>query len=255
MRIVSLVPSLTKTLCDLGLRSQLVGITNFCVDPPDLHRTVKRVGGTKDPDLNLIAQLNPSHIILNQEENRLVDIESLGRQFSTLITFPKTPRDVPSVITRLGDYLSVQDRAQTMADDIQGKIERLTGQERWQGLLGTRFLYLIWRDPWMAVGEDTYISKFLEMIALDNVLQGPERYPVVDLSNAENLNLDVIFLSSEPWPFRKRDADYIREKLGKSCPKLYWIDGKALSWYGSETSEALVALDSEPLKSRLIKPL
>jgi iron complex transport system substrate-binding protein len=255
MRIISLVPSITKTLCDLGLKNQIVGITNFCIDPADLHRTAVRVGGTKDPDLHRISELSPTHIILNEEENRAVDIASLRAEFNTLVTFPKTPRDVPIMVRQIGAYLGVEDKAQSMASDIQNKIERVIELRCWQELLGKRFLYLIWRDPWMAAGKDTYISNFLELTGLENVLNSSERYPVVDLKNSEYLNPDVILLSSEPWPFRKRDAEHIREILGPSHPKLWWIDGKALSWYGSTTDEALTTISEDPIKNRLIKPL
>jgi iron complex transport system substrate-binding protein len=255
MRIVTLVPSITKTLCDLGLKNQIVGITNFCVDPPDLHRTAVRVGGTKDPDLEGIKKLNPTHIILNTEENRSVDIIALSTHFSTLVTFPKTPHDVPNMLRQLGEFLGVRQDAQHLADDILMKIDRASGGRSWQDLLGKRFLYLIWRDPWMAVGKDTYISNFLELIGLVNAWKSSERYPELRLEDVPDLNVDVILLSSEPWAFRKRDAAYIRNVLGSKCPSLFWIDGKALSWYGSTTAEVLTAICEDPLKSRLIKPL
>lgn len=255
MRIVSLVPSITKTLCDLSLKNQIVGITNFCVDPPDLHRTARRIGGTKDPDLAVIAELNPTHLIVNQEENRREDIESLGSRFSTFVTFPKKPQDVPDMISQLGEYLGVQDVARHLSQDILTKMEQVRGIDHWRQLLGPRFLYLIWRDPWMMVGKDTYISNFLELIGFENALNGSERYPVVDLQDVLNLKVDVVLLSSEPWPFRKRDADYIRQTLGSSCPKLCWVDGKAFSWYGSTTAEALTVIAENQVKSKLIKPI
>lgn len=255
MRIVSLVPSITKTLCDLGLKNQIVGITNFCVDPPNLHRTADRVGGTKDPNLTRIAELNPTHIILNQEENRQVDIDVLKAHFNVLVTFPKTPQDVPDMLNQLGAYLGVETLAQDLAHDVIAKIDLVKGTNYWLELLGKRFLYLIWQDPWMAVGRDTYISNFLELLGLQNALNGSERYPVVNLEDVNNLNIDVVMLSSEPWPFRKRDADFIRQTLGPKCPKLYWIDGKAFSWYGATTIEALTIIGEDRQTDKLIRPI
>lgn len=255
MRIVSLVPSITKTLCDLGLKKQIVGITNFCVDPPDLYRTAVRVGGTKDPDIACISKLSPTHIILNHEENRSADISALSAQFSTIVTFPKKPRDVPQMLCQLGEYLGVQNVAQDLARDVLIKIDRVGDVDAWRKLLGKRFLYMIWRDPWMAVGKDTYISNFLELIGLENAWDSSDRYPVVDLAVVPSFDLDMILLSSEPWAFRKRDADYLRELMGPGCPKLYWIDGKAFSWYGSTTAEALTAIGQGPVNSGLMRPL
>lgn len=255
MRIVSLVPSITKTLCDLGLKKQIVGITNFCVDPPDLYRTAVRVGGTKDPDIGAISKLSPTHVILNREENRDVDISALGAEFSTIVTFPKKPTDVPDMISQLGKYLGVQDVARNLERDIRSKIERISDVDAWCKLLGKRFLYMIWRDPWMTVGQDTYISNFLELLGLENAWRGSERYPTIDLSVVSRFDVDVILLSSEPWAFRKRDAEHIRDVIGTSCPKIYWIDGKAFSWYGSITSEVLNAISDDPMQSGLIKQL
>jgi hypothetical protein len=149
----------------------------------------------------------------------------------------------------------VRHDAQHLADEILVKIERASGGSSWQELLGKRFLYLIWRDPWMAVGKDTYISNFLELMGLVNAWTGSQRYPEFRLDDVPDLNVDVILLSSEPWAFRKRDAAYIRDVLGPKCPALFWIDGKAFSWYGSTTADALTAVCEDPLKSRLIKPL
>ena len=255
MKIVSLVPSLTKTICELGLKDQIVGITNFCVDPNDLHRQAMRIGGTKDPDLNKIKDLAPTHVIVNTEENRSPDIAHLTQNFNTLVTFPKSPDDVPDLLRSMGQFLGVEAKANLIAAEVASEIKIARQQSSLSKLFGTRFVYLIWRDPWMAVGQDTYISKFLELLGFSNMTTGPERYPIVDLKLYSREQVDVIFLSSEPWPFRRRDADELRRQLGDKCPHLSWIDGKALSWYGTTTLDALIAAQKTKELNDLVREI
>ena len=246
MRIVSLVPSLTKTVCDFGLQKHIIGCTNFCVDPPNLYRTSARVGGTKDPDLNAIAELAPTHILVNEEENTASAIEFLKSRFNVLNTFPKSPADVPSLLTTMGDFLACPEVAKEIALELQQALADLKSPSQLVSQLGRKFSYLIWRDPWMAVAEDTYISKFLELMGMKNVVINPVRYPIIDPIELTALEPDVILMSSEPWPFRRRDAALWREitsgHSGSHTPKLYWIDGKAMSWYGTSTLEVLKSL-------------
>jgi ABC-type Fe3+-hydroxamate transport system substrate-binding protein len=244
MKIVSLVPSLTKTICDFGLKDQIVGITNFCVDPPDLYRTATRIGGTKDPDLRLIKDLKPTHVIVNEEENRAEDIRQLGLAYNVLSTFPKSPADVPSLLVQMGDFLGVPAEGQQKSDELKMGLESLSAQNSFTGILGKRFVYLIWRDPWMAAGEDTYISKMLASLGSENIVKNLERYPVVTPSHLLSLRPDVVLMSSEPWPFRKRDAEAWRSESGSTCPPIYWIDGKAMSWYGTTTLDTVHAIQS-----------
>ena len=255
MKIVSIVPSLTKTICDLGLKDQIVGITNFCADPKDLHRHAMRIGGTKDPDLNKVKKLAPTHVIVNTEENRSPDIAFLTQNFPTLVTFPKSPDDVPDLLRSMGQFLGVDVKANLIAGEVASEIKRAREQSSLSKLLGTRFIYLIWRDPWMAVGQDTYISKFLEILGFSNMIAGPERYPVVDLKLYSSEQVDVIFLSSEPWPFRRRDAAELRRHLDNRCPHLSWIDGKALSWYGTTTLDALIAAQKPKELNDLVREI
>lgn len=255
MKIVCLVPSLSKTICDLGLKKDLVGITNFCVDPPDLFRTARRIGGTKDPNLDLICEINPTHVVVNEEENRVKDVEFLKSRFETLVTFPKSPSDVPDLFRRLGRFLNDCPAAEVFANKIETEIAQWHSAASWSQKMGKRFLYLIWRDPWMAASRDTYISRFLELLGLQNVIFDDNRYPVVDVSKYTKEDVDLIFMSSEPWPFRKRDAEGLRALLADGCPTIYWIDGKACSWYGSQTLEALSAATKGPMAGEFMKSM
>jgi ABC-type Fe3+-hydroxamate transport system substrate-binding protein len=230
---------LTKTVVDFGLKNKIVGITNFCVDPPDLYRTAARIGGTKDPDLSAIAKLKPTHVIVNSEENRSVDIEALQASYQVLSTFPKDPGDVPEMLLEMGRFLGVESVASQEAAQLASDLTRLTHEVSPLAYLGRTCVYLIWRDPWMAVSRDTYISRFLERLGFENLINTDARYPQVNPADIVERAPDVIFMSSEPWPFRMRDADAWREVTGLKDSKINWIDGKAMSWYGTSTREAL----------------
>lgn len=234
-RIVSLVPSLSETVCDLGLRDQLVGCTNFCVEPKDLHRTAARVGGTKDPNLDLIRSLRPTHILANQEENPRDPVLELAREIPTLVTFPQGPEDVPELLREMGRFLSCETEAARWASAIEGLLKAPHQHQP------RRFLYMIWQNPYMAAGRDTYISRTLTSIGWVNGYEGSDRYPVLDLNAMEACRADIILLSSEPYPFRRRDAERLKAQW-PLAPRLVRVDGQMLSWFGTRTREALEQL-------------
>ena len=247
------MPSLTKTICEFGLADQIVGITSFCVDPPDLWRRAQRVGGTKDPNIQAIYELAPTHVVVNSEENRDIDIDRLKMNLNVLNTFPKSPRDVPQLLTQMGQFLSCENVAALCSSACERAIAQIGEASGEKIFKGKKFLYLIWRDPWMAAGRDTYISRFLEMVGLENVLSSDERYPVIDPSSFAPGSVDIVLMSSEPWPFRKRDAEALASISGPRNWEVFWIDGKAMSWYGSETVTAIETwLKQTPPVRRLI---
>lgn len=235
-RIISLVPSLSETVCDLGLRDELVGCTNFCVQPKDLHRTTTRIGGTKDPNLDLIRSLRPTHILANQEENPRDPVLDLARDIPTLVTFPKGPEDVPGMLRDLGRFLQFETEAAAAA--IEGLLQAPRRHAP------QRFLYLIWQNPYMIAGPDTYISRTLTSIGWVNAYEGGERYPALDQAAMEACRADIILLSSEPYPFRRRDADRLKAEW-PMAPRLARIDGQMLSWFGTRTREALEQLGQD----------
>jgi ABC-type hemin transport system substrate-binding protein len=235
-RIVSLVPSLSETICDLGLRDQLVGCTNFCVEPRDLHRTAIRVGGTKDFDLNQIRSLHPTHILCNQEENPREPVLELAREIPTLVTFPKGPKDVPGMLRDIGRFLECETEKEAAA------IESLLNAP--QRHPSRRFLYLIWQNPFMIAGSDTYISRTLESIGWINAYEGAERYPALDKDQMAACAADIVLMSSEPYPFRRRDAERLKAQW-PTAPRLARIDGQMLSWFGTRTREAMEQLGQE----------
>jgi iron complex transport system substrate-binding protein len=235
-RIISLVPSLSETICDLGLRDQLVGCTNFCVEPRDLHRTATRVGGTKDFDLNLIRSLRPTHILCNQEENPREPVLELAREIPTLVTFPKGPKDVPGMLRDIGRFLECETETEASA------IEKLLNAPKSHA--PRRFLYLIWQNPYMIAGPDTYISRTLDSIGWINAYEGAERYPALDTEAMAACRADIVLMSSEPYPFRRRDAEKLKAQW-PMAPRLARIDGQMLSWFGTRTREALAQLGKE----------
>ncbi len=231
MRIVSLVPSLSESLVDLGLRDSLVGCTKFCVEPADLHRTAQTVGGPKDFSLTLIDELRPTHILANQEENPKELMLPLMEKYPVLLTFPKGPADVPQMMSDMQQFLGLSFAAPIeKLQNALGKIQPLVVKKR--------FLYFIWREPYMIVGRDTYISRCLETFGFENCYLGENRYPVIQQDEMQQLAPDLIFFSTEPYPFRMRDAERLRAAWS-GCPDIYKIDGRLMSWYGTMTIEGL----------------
>lgn len=237
MRIVSLVPSLTHMVCDFGLREMLVGCTSFCIKPAGLHRSAKNIGGTKNPDIDAILELKPTHILVNEEENKPEHIAALQGVVPTLATFPRHPREVPAMLREAGRFLGVPAVAERFAIQLEQALYRPSTTEK------RRCLYFIWRDPYMLAGLDTYISHMLELAGYTNVAPSSERYPTITLDEAAMLNPDVLLLSSEPYPFRQRDVDRIFAEWPGQLPQILKIDGQLMSWYGTLSIEAVEGID------------
>jgi len=237
MRLVSLVPSLTRTLCDLGCASSIVGITKFCIDPPSLYRNSVIVGGTKDPDIDLIKSLKPTHIFVNLEENRASDVESLEKISVIYKSFPKGPADLPLMFRELGEILSLP-TAEKFANEIEEKILRFRVLDK------KRFLYFIWQKPYILAGTDTYISRVLESFGWENACnQSQSRYPTVTSQDLLQCFPEILLLSSEPYPFRKRDVKPLAKIYTEKIP-IKKADGKLLSWWGSPFLECFDQMSS-----------
>ena len=243
MRIVSLVPSLTATLAELGLESSLVGCTSFCVDPPGLARRITVVGGTKDPDISKISLLRPDRILVNTEENLASDISACRGLAPVHESFPRSPDDVPGMVRAIGEFTGADAAAAHIAENTARALQSL-------------------KAPYMAAGRDTYISHFLEMAGFRNAVKSI-RYPELAMDAMVELNPEIIFFSSEPWPFRKRDfqafAAEWRLVTGSRMPTLFKIDGKALSWHGAETQRTARSLQlwiqgAAPTAPEIIRP-
>lgn len=229
-RIVSLVPSQSELLWDLGLRDELVGITKFCIHPKELFNTVKRVGGTKTLHLDVIRDLKPDLIIGNKEENELSQIIELQKQFKVWMSDIYTLNDALEMIRSVGIVVHRENEANHLAQDIEHSFFELKPVHK-------RTLYLIWK-PYMAAGRSTFIGDMLQRIGLENVLEDPKgRYPNLSIDEIKSLNPEIILLSSEPFPFKVEHMDELRKLLPHA--KILLVDGELFSWYGSRLKKSV----------------
>jgi ABC-type Fe3+-hydroxamate transport system substrate-binding protein len=236
-RIVSLVPSLTELLFDLGLDRCVVGRTTFCIHPAEVVAQVPRVGGTKKVRLDRLERLDPTHVLVNVDENDRTQVEAI-RSFvpNVVVTHPLAPDDNLGLYRLVGGIFGREHEARALAGRFRTVRERLA--ERVRALTRRRVLYLIWREPWMTVSRDTYVSRTLALASLDTVAHDSGvRYPAVDLAAAAR-DADVVLLSSEPFPFRPRHHDEVREAVG-ARPLVLDVDGEMTSWYGSRAVAGL----------------
>ncbi len=223
-RIVSLCPSQTELLFDLGAGERVVGVTKFCVHPADAVAGKSKIGGTKTVNLERVRALEPDLVLAQREENTREIVETLAQEFPVYVT---DVVDVPSALRMLERVAQLVGEAQAgaaMVAEIRGGLAALSP------LPNARVLYLIWRDPWMAAGAGTFIDSVLRACGFENALED-ERYPTLDAERLRALQADSVFLSSEPFPFR----DKHREELAREMPgvPIQFVDGEVFSWYGS----------------------
>lgn len=233
-RIVSLVPSLTELLCELGLRDRLVGRTGFCIHPRAALREVPKVGGTKDVNVERIRELAPTHLVVNVDENDKPTVDALAAFVPDIVvTHPVEVEDNLALIERFGALFDCRAAALRLAERFAAALAELRGR-RFRRL---PVVYLIWKDPWMTVGADTFIAKMLAeagMAALSPPADA--RYPVVTLDWIRNSGAAAVLLSSEPYRFRAGHAAELASGLGLPC---LTIDGEMTSWYGSRAIDGL----------------
>lgn len=231
-RIISLVPSQTELLVDLGLRGAIVGLTKFCVHPQDLRKNSTIVGGTKTVNFDKIKMLQPDIIICNKEENTKELVEFCEKIAPVWVSDIKDIADNNKMILLLGKLFDVEEKAKDLIAAINIKQRtfeiNITARQR------KNVAYLIWKTPYMGAGKDTFINYLLRINKLDNILISKEgRYPEIELSNLNEA--DVILLSSEPFPFKNTEVDEIKNALGKP---VHLVDGEYFSWYGSRLLKA-----------------
>lgn len=224
-RIVSLVPSITELVCELGLARQLVGRTGFCVHPRAVLKSVAKVGGTKTVDLKKIRELAPTHVILNVDENTKATADALAQFVPNLVvTHPLAPEDNLALYRQIGAAFGREREAEALC----ARFEAALAQARTQAFPETKVLYLIWKDPWMTVSRDTYVSRTLALFGLRTVpAVADARYP--KLANLDIPEADLVLVSSEPYRFTERHLPEI-ERLSGRPARL--IDGEMTSWYG-----------------------
>lgn len=221
-RIISLVPSQTELLFDLGLEEKVVGVTKFCVHPFEQCRSKVNVGGTKKLHLNKIQQLDPDLIIANKEENSKEDIESLAQQYPVWISNIVSLDDAYKMILSVGKLTGTLRKAEKIKADIKAAFQSIASLPRY------RVVYMIWQNPLMAAGRATFINTLIEATGLQNAVE-EERYPEIADLNA--VNADLILLSSEPFPFKEKHIEEIKN-IAPGIPVML-VDGEMFSWYGS----------------------
>lgn len=227
-RIISLVPSQTELLYDLGLDTRVVGITTFCVHPETWYKSKPRVGGTKKVHIEKVRELRPDLIIANKEENVREQVEAMEAIAPVWVSDIATYEEALSMIAHVGRITSTEARAQELIQSISNQFALLACDE----VIPTpTALYLIWRDPWMSVGGDTFIHDMLTRAGLINVTTNTSRYPALSREQIQSMHPDVVLLSSEPYPFHEKHFAELQEILPSANITL--VDGRMFSWYGS----------------------
>ncbi|MDF2438090.1 MAG: cobalamin-binding protein [Bacteroidota bacterium] len=270
-RIISLVPSQTELLYDLGLRDEVVGITKFCVHPEEWFRSKARVGGTKKYDFDKIKALQPDLIIGNKEENEKEQIEELMKLYPVWMSDIYTLKDALAMIVSIGSLTGKSAEAINLKLDIESRFNKFKqfqipdfksdvksfddefGKKEVQSAnvntystsspntrLQTPDLttaYFIWRKPYMVAGHDTFINEMLNLCGMENVFtEKTSRYPEVSIAEIIEKKPEVILLSSEPYPFKEQHVKEFSEMLPDAKIKI--VDGEIFSWYGSRLLKA-----------------
>ena len=225
-RIVSLVPSQTELLHSLGLEEEVAGITKFCIHPESWFKTKKRVGGTKTIKADVVKSLLPDLIIANKEENVKEQIEELRTIAPVWVSDIHTVEDALVMIQSVGKLVNKMKEADKIADGI------MRGFQQMQQLnANPRTAYLIWKDPYMAAGGDTFIHDIMNRCGFNNVYADYKRYPEIAIQQLSLLNCQLLILSSEPYPFKEDHIKQLQQLLPNTLIVL--ADGEFFSWYGS----------------------
>ncbi len=225
-RIISLVPSQTELLHDLGLNTKVVGITKFCVHPIQWRKEKAIVGGTKQIHIDKIQQLQPDLIIANQEENTKEIVEECSKICPVYVTNIKTLDDAFEMILNIGELIDAILPAQHLYTCIKNEFES------YKNVFSGTFLYFIWQNPYMVAGQDTFIHAVLSHFGLKNAIDNTNsRYPELTGNDIKRLNPEYVFLSSEPYPFKPKHIKELQNILPKS--NILLVDGEMFSWYGS----------------------
>jgi len=230
-KIISLVPSQTELLFDLGLDEEVIGITKFCVHPEHWFKTKTRVGGTKQLHLEKIKQLQPDLLIANKEENVQQQIEELAKDFLVWVSDINNLNDALEMISVIGKIVNKEEKVKQISNGIQESFAQLqTANHKLQTC------YLIWKDPFMTIGGDTLINDMLNHAGFQNLFEEQTRYPEITIEQLQTKNCQLLLLSSEPFPFKQKHIAELQPLLPNT--KIILVDGEMFSWYGSRLLKA-----------------
>ena len=230
-RIVSLVPSQTELLHYLGLETETIGITKFCVHPQSWFKTKERVGGTKTVNLDKIKKIKPDLIIANKEENVREQIEELAADYPVWLTDVNNLADALQMIKDIGILTGKTETATALINSISIGFKAMPKTEE-----SVETAYLIWRKPYMSVGGDTFINDMLLQCGFVNIFASQKRYPAITIAQLQTVNCQLLLLSSEPYPFKQKHIDELSSQLPNT--KIILADGEFFSWYGSRLQKA-----------------
>ncbi len=225
-RIISLVPSQTELLHDLGLDKEVIGITKFCVHPRRWFQTKERVGGTKTVNIEKVNRLQPDLVIANKEENVRDQIEQIKQIAPVWISDVNNFNDALKMIQSVGELVNKKEKASTLISQIETNFLKLQTSD-----FKPPTCYLIWRNPYMTIGGDTFIGDMLRRCGLKNIFENKSRYPEITIEEISERGAAIILLSSEPFPFKQKHAAEIQSQLPGA--KILFADGEMFSWYGS----------------------
>jgi ABC-type Fe3+-hydroxamate transport system substrate-binding protein len=227
-KIISVVPSQTELLFDLGLNDEVIGITKFCVHPEQWFRTKTRIGGTKKLDIEKIRSLQPDLVIANKEENLESEINAISAFTDVYVSDIETLDDALVMINEVGRLTNKIQKAELINNNIRKAFTEL------RPLKNISAAYLIWQNPYMTIGKDTFIHDMMQRCGFENIFAEQDRYPEI---TAEQLNAaEIILLSSEPFPFKQKHIDKL--KTHYPAKKIILVDGEMFSWYGSRLLKA-----------------
>ncbi len=228
-RIISLVPSQTELLFDLGLDEAVVGITKFCVHPQEWFKSKAKIGGTKKLNIKKIISLKPDLIIANKEENLKNDIEILEKIAPVWISDINNLDTALEMIVSIGVITNKEGLANQISKQIKSEFDNL--KKSLNCSESKTCIYLIWKHPYMTVGSDTFINVMLEYCNFKNLFNYKTRYPEIALQEIKDLSPELLLLSSEPYPFKQQHIDELQKYLPDT--KILLVDGEMFSWYGS----------------------
>ncbi|WP_271406614.1 ABC transporter substrate-binding protein [Tenacibaculum soleae] len=234
-RIISLVPSQTELLVDLGLEKFIIGVTKFCIHPSYLRKKKTIVGGTKNIKIDKIKALKPDIILCNKEENTKEIVEACEQIAPTHVSDIFALDDSKELIMQYGEILSCKTAAENIVKKLNIEISKF--QQFIKNTKEKKVAYFIWRNPWMVAGNNTFINHLLELNNFKNIYSNKQRYPEINLDEiTKNDALDFILLSSEPYPFKEKHISEISKYYKNSQTIL--VDGEMFSWYGSRLLKA-----------------
>ncbi len=231
-RIVSLVPSQTELLFHLQLGDRVQGITKFCIHPSEWQKEKIIVGGTKNINLQKILACNPDLIIANKEENVKEQVEALAASCNVWVTDVNDLDGALQMIGDIGALTHTEEKAGAIAATTRQQFNNLQRAGR-----PLKTTYLIWREPYMTVGGDTFIHDMLTRCGLNNMYAAQERYPVTSIEGIKMNGCELLLLSSEPYPFKQQHIDELQRYLPNT--KIMLVDGEFFSWYGSRLLDAV----------------